>query len=388
MKAFRMASTLDEHTALELTGGLALPLRDPAFRPIATNLLANLPEPRRSEVARRIALLSEPHRSALLASILWTGVEHLRRLAIEAIREMPEFLTMDVWKAVALRSDLRHAAPDLFLSPPGGAPRHHPSKRSPCSACHASIPDGAGYMTIFLALDYEDAFCVTMVLAHVLNGFTDAETIAHADRAQRDKTFERMINGLDLVEIPRGSVHALLRDLFLFMPPGENSPPSLAKVAEVIPLLWRSDAMDVSRGMTPGVLKQGQGRKAGSSAKQCDREAVSWVRELPLMESWVSGAAVEHPAPGGSGDRLEHAFFRLEEDRGLWVANLRGTAVVVAHATGPVSRLAPRFATLADQVAQGIPLRDIPLFGQIAMRTVVGGDIERMRKSLGSIANL
>jgi hypothetical protein len=388
MKAFRMASTSDEHTTRELTGGLEVPLRDPAFRPIAMNLLANLPEPRRSEVARRITLLSEPHRSALLAFMLWTGVENVLRLVIEVIRERPEFLTTDVWKAVALRSDLRHAAPDLFLSPPDAGPRHHPSKRSPCSTCHASIPDGAGYMTLFLALDHEDAFSVTMVLAHALKGFSDAETIAHKDRAQRDKAFERMITGLDLVEIPRGSVHALLRDLFLFMPPGKNSPPSIAKVAEIVPLLWRSDALDVSRGMTPGVLKLGQGRKSGLSAKECDREAVAWVRELPLMESWVSGAAVENPAPGGSGDRLEHAFFRLEEDRGLWVANLRGTAVVLAHAKGQVSRLAPGFAMLADRVAQGIPLRDIPLFGQIAMRTVVGGDIERMRKSLGSIANL
>jgi hypothetical protein len=383
-----MAPTSDEDTTRELTGGLDVPLRDPAFRPIATSLLASLAEPRRAEVARRIALLSEPHRSALLAFILWTGVEQVSRLAIEAIRERPEFLTMDVWKAVALRSDLRHAAPDLFLSPPGAAPRRHPSRRSPCSACHASIPDGAGYITIFLALDYEDAFCVTMILAHVLNGFTDAETIAHKDRAQRDKVLERMVTGIDLVEIPKGSVHALLRDLFLFMPPGENSPPSLAKVAEIIPLLWRSDAMDVSRGMTPGVLKQGHGRASGLSAKECDREAISWVRELPLMDSWVSGAAVENPAPGGSGDRLEHAFFRLEEDRALWVANLRGTAVILAHAAGSVSRLASGFAMLADRVAQGIPLRDIPLFGQIAMRTVVGGDIERMRKSLGSISTL
>lgn len=345
----------------QLVAGLDVSPFDPQFRPLLCGLMASDDETERNRKLGWILEFASDLRDPILAYMLWQSEPTVRDTAIATIRArfttVPELL----WRAAVIPRALRDIWPK-GLSPPRNSPAKPERIPSPlCSACHVSIPDGTGHVTLFLGLDSGRVPQTALVLMHVAQGFLDAELLPFTTIEHRDRALADMRRDLDLTEVRPSAVHALLGDLFLLAAEQERPPPP--KIVDLVPLLWRRDVMRILDGRQPSALRYAKPSQADDSA--------AWTRKLPLLDSWASGSALAMPVDGPASNRLEHAYFRLEQERPLWLANLRWTAVILSHCATKEKDLSQRFVYLAACVQAGTPLRDIPLFRQIALRTVL-----------------
>ncbi len=365
--------------------GIDMQPTDPHFRPLLRELLRRMEPGARDATVACLEALEPPVRDQILAFLLWQPEPGVRDAALKVLARLPAGSSELLWRVCALRSDLDEPAIALWRgAPPKQGSTGVPT--APCSDCHVSIPDGSGHVTFFMALNSGGSHTIALCLLHVTRGWLDVEILAHPTAEIRDRVLRQMRADLDLHAVAPSRVHALLRDVFLLSGGDRSAIPP--KIVDLLPLLWRRDIAAIVRGGEGSVRTRARPATAsleryGSFASAGDVR--DWEERVPLLESWMSVAALKAPVAGDMTSRLQRVFFHLEEERGTWLANLRWSAVLLGHCGEGERRLAATFDRIGASLTAGVPMRDIPLFQRVALRTALNAERHRMEaKPLGS----
>jgi hypothetical protein len=158
---------------------------------------------------------------------------------------------------------------------------------------------------------------------------------------------------------------------------GQVPPLGLLEVAEVLGAAeWHPDGLDVQATIDHLFQELPEAFRRPTTITQCLRHSNRWGAYSGITESWFEDdQAVANLLANSRSHRLDTLIGQvltevLEPRRAKWTEQLLWTALWFKDVSGPDDRLWVNFLLVARALLQGQSLKEIPLFAEIAGKTV------------------
>jgi hypothetical protein len=237
---------------------------------------------------------------------------------------------------------------------------------------HASLPDGGGAQSFCAALRSGRRRAAAMVLLKQGQGVKDAFVLSCGSAARQKSLLRQLADETGALPVPQDLLRrALAGGLAEGLAAGRPPPPGLIEVAALCGLADLRPAPRGTEDILAGLAAAARvaalpaaafGRLVGSSRQWWDRHDIlqSWFEEHDDACALILG----QPDPAAA----EAALWAWLEGRRDWWAGIVARAAEVLDAAGAAD--ADAFAAVARALAQGRPLRRIPVMEDVLGMTI------------------
>ena len=254
-----------------------------------------------------------------------------------------------------------------------------------------SLPDGSGSQSIVAAVSRGSTKRIAAVLIKDGHGIKDAYVIPCASASEQRRQMEAIADDMPSHEIaPEGLTAALELALGDGLAHGLPPAPGFIDVAQML----------AAAGVTPAAtdmaahlaLADPDGEVAALSPSQRGRligHSRDWPMLYPIASSWfVSDASLMKGLAEATSQRGAEGLVwaHLDAQREIWARVFARSAAILRGAGDVAPRASQAFAAVALGLAEGRPLKKIPVFDFILDQTLdaaedalFGGDLETER---------
>lgn len=308
----------------------------------------------------------------------------LRRAAATGVRDLAAGGGVDAAELAALIT-LRNwmpadAAREILDSAVKDALRREPAGGSVPGAWHqhrvfASLPDGSGSQSIVAAVSRGSTKRIAAVLIKDGHGIKDAYVIPCASASEQRRQMEAIADDMPSHVIAAEGLTAAL-ELALGDGLARGLPPAPGFI-DVAPMLGAAgvtpSAIDMAAHLA---LADPEGEVGALSPSQRGRligQSRDWPMLYPIASSWfVSDARLMEGLAAATSERGAEGLVwaHLDAQREIWARVFARSAAILRGADDVAPRAWQQFAAVALGLAEGRPLKKIPVFDFILDQTL------------------
>lgn len=245
---------------------------------------------------------------------------------------------------------------------------------------HASMIDGSGAQGFLVVSSLGRKYRLSSVLLRLRSGIVDAWS---SNEPESKRSLDRQLGKAEeqaaLQTVSRAYLdRAVQHHLAVACSHDQVPPVGLLEVAEVLGASdWRPDPLDVGATIDELFEQLPAATRQPEAIARCLGESDEWALLSGITESWFEDDQEVADMLTRSRARRFATLSRrvltkvIEPRRQKWAEQLLWAALWLKDVSDPQDRLWVNFLLTAHAVRQGHPLKDIPLFGMIADKTVM-----------------